>query len=83
MKEKQNYQIALDIESSIKLYLDELYLFYKNYLMNKLENLIILIKHNKIQYIYILIFFINNLEIWDINYYCKHNFKAIFFTLLS
>jgi len=32
LKEKQYYQIVIDVESNIKLYLDELNLFYKKYL---------------------------------------------------
>ena len=40
-EKKQDYQIVLDVESNLKLYLDELYLFYKKYLMNKLKKIII------------------------------------------
>jgi len=32
LKEKQIYQIMLDVKSNLKFYLDELNLFYKKYL---------------------------------------------------
>jgi len=37
IKKKQNYQIVLDVKNNVKLYLDELNLFYKKYLMHKLK----------------------------------------------
>jgi len=44
--------------------------------MNKLGKIIILIKNNKKYNIFTYWFFINILEIWDINYYYKNNFKS-------
>jgi len=39
LKEKQDYQIILNVESNLKLYLDELDLFYKKYLNEQIKKL--------------------------------------------